>query len=189
MKRKLAAEYGEEKVERAWNRAGRYLERLWEKYEAIPRGEKWHAYNNILPRIALYRALEREFPGKAMGMMDAAVEDAATRAGKMLGAVTALPLMPEVFLRVFGYMTKKLFGPSCGFEQTFYQEDKKELRFDMTKCPYCKYCKKCGCTELTHTFCDSDIYCYGNLPGIGFSRTQTLGTGGACCDFSLWAKR
>ncbi|MBQ8603343.1 MAG: L-2-amino-thiazoline-4-carboxylic acid hydrolase [Oscillospiraceae bacterium] len=42
---------------------------------------------------------------------------------------------------------------------------------------------------MTHNFCDSDIYCYGNLPGIKFERTQTLGTGGSCCDFSFTIER
>lgn len=34
-------------------------------------------------------------------------------------------------------------------------------------------------------FCDSDFATYGNLPGIKFERTQTLGSGGQCCDFKF----
>ena len=51
---------------------------------------------------------------------------------------------------------------------------------DMTACPYCRYAKKLNCPELMPIFCDSDFATYGNLPGIRFERTQTIGTGGNC---------
>ena len=37
--------------------------------------------------------------------------------------------------------------------------------------------------ELAPLFCESDFATYGNLPGIAFQRTETLGTGGCKCDF------
>lgn len=54
---------------------------------------------------------------------------------------------------------------------------------DITTCPYCRYAKSLGCPELMSVFCDSDFATYGNLPGIKFKRSQTLGTGGSYCDF------
>lgn len=185
LKKRVVQKYGKKKTKQIWRRAGKCLEYLWEKYRDVSKEEKRHTHNNIFPRIAMYRVLEKEYPQEAMEIMDFAVEHTGKYAGKLFGVFTAIPLMPSIFLRIFAYMTKKMFGPSAGFEQVFYEADGKVLRFDITKCPYCKYCKKCGCPELTHTFCDSDIYCYGNLPGIEFARTQTLGTGGTCCDFSL----
>jgi hypothetical protein len=32
---------------------------------------------------------------------------------------------------------------------------------------------------------DNDIYAYGYLNGIRFTRTETIGTGGSKCDFGL----
>lgn len=188
LKKKIVAKYGKRKTEQIWRRAGRYLEYLWKKYENIPDGEKRHTHGSIFPRIAMYYALKKEYPQEAMKILDSAVEYTTKRVGEILGAVTKIPFMSSLFLRIFAYMTKKMFGPSAGFEQIFYEANGKKLRFDIIECPYCKYCKKCGCPELTHTFCDSDIYCYGNLSGIEFKRTQTLGTGGICCDFSLQRK-
>ena len=76
--------------------------------------------------------------------------------------------------------------PETEFKSHFYEAElakKTELKFEITACPYCKHCAELDCPELVRTFCTSDSYCYGNLPGVTFKRTQTLGTGGECCDF------
>ena len=56
---------------------------------------------------------------------------------------------------------------------------------DILKCPYCKYCLELGCPELTPLFCENDDYVYGNVSGLRFTRTQTLGKGGDRCDFLM----
>jgi hypothetical protein len=42
-----------------------------------------------------------------------------------------------------------------------------------------------GCPELTKIFCENDERVYGNLPGLKFERTGTLGKGAKRCDFYL----
>ena len=37
----------------------------------------------------------------------------------------------------------------------------------------------------TRIFCANDERCYGDLPGLEFRRTGTLGTGADRCDFFL----
>ena len=55
---------------------------------------------------------------------------------------------------------------------------------DMVVCPYFETCNKYDCPELTQYFCKSDDITYGIMhPKLGWGRTQTLGTGGNCCDF------
>ena len=39
--------------------------------------------------------------------------------------------------------------------------------------------------ELVHMSCNIDEYIYGNLPGLEFKRTGTLGIGADKCDFCL----
>ncbi|MBP3819472.1 MAG: L-2-amino-thiazoline-4-carboxylic acid hydrolase [Butyrivibrio sp.] len=34
-------------------------------------------------------------------------------------------------------------------------------------------------------FCENDVYSYGNLPGLKFSRTKTIGAGDDLCDFKM----
>lgn len=72
-----------------------------------------------------------------------------------------------------------------GFANAVYKATSKEYRMDITACPYAKYCEGEDCSELTHIFCDNDVYAYGYLDGIRFTRTETLGTGGNKCDFRL----
>ena len=59
------------------------------------------------------------------------------------------------------------------------------FQMDMTMCPYVKYAKILKVEKLTSIFCESDFTTYGNLSGIVFERTQTLGTGGNLCDFKF----
>lgn len=92
-------------------------------------------------------------------------------------------------MQVFLFMLEKMFGEDAGFKQRLYKANKEEIRLDIIECPYCEYCKLCNCPELIHTFCDSDIYCYGNLPKIEFVRHSTLGTGGEKCDFYFKRRR
>lgn len=183
LRKEMLARYGEMQTERIWEKAGQELEQLWQEFPDIPKAQRRHTHGEIFPRIAMYRTLQEELPGQAMSIMDDAVKIAGGQAGKLIGALVRIPGMKKGFLRVMNTMLKKMFGPEAGFAQHSYPTGKDELKFEITACPYCKYCELCGCPELTHNFCDSDVYCYGNLPGIRFERTQTLGTGGNCCDF------
>lgn len=189
MRKDMIHKYGKDKTKTIFDKASEELELLYNEYHNIPEGERRHTHESIFPRIALYRVLLEELPDKAMSIMDLAVENAGIKVGKILNVLTSIPGMKSIFIKIFKYMTKEMFGPSAGFQQQFYETKKDELRFDIIECPYCKYCRLCGCDDLTHTFCDSDIYCYGHLSGIDFKRTQTLGTGGDCCDFNLKVRR
>ncbi len=42
-----------------------------------------------------------------------------------------------------------------------------------------------GCGELNKLFCDNDVYSYGNIPGLKFTWTKTIGVGDECCDFKM----
>ena len=46
-----------------------------------------------------------------------------------------------------------------------------------------------GAGVLQILFCECDNYTYGGLKKMGFTRTQTLGTGGELCDFIMYRKR
>ena len=56
---------------------------------------------------------------------------------------------------------------------------------DITACPYCRYFSELGCPELTKIYCENDDRTYGNLPGVKFDRTGTLGKGAERCDFHI----
>lgn len=85
-------------------------------------------------------------------------------------------------------MLHTMFGEEAGFQSREVPGAKKFAR-DMTVCPYVEICKHYGCPELTRFACQADDITYGNLhPKLVWARTQTLGTGGECCDFRLYLK-
>lgn len=183
MKKDVISRYGSEITNKIWKDADELLDKLREAHSDHSKALKRHTHDNIFPRVAMYQAMMKDIPEDAMPLLKKAVEDTCSGVNKLLSRLVKIPGMPSVFLRAMSTFEKKLFGPAVGFNRVFYADNKKELHFDILKCPYCQYCEKCGCPELSHTFCDSDVYCYGNLPNIVFNRTETIGTGGKRCDF------
>lgn len=185
LKKDLYKQYSRQQVDMIWKEANEQLTLLLTQHQEMSDVEKVHTHENIFPRMAMYRALQKSFPTEAMNIIEQTVKKNTTLVGKILHFLTAIPFMKTVFMKVFAKMTIEKFGQTAGFKQNLYIANNDELKFDILDCPYCRYCEKCQCKELTHTFCDSDLYCYGNLSGISFTRSQTLGTGGNCCDFHL----
>lgn len=186
MKRLTIEKCGKDTAEAVWQDAGHRLDALLREYADVPDGHKEHLYESILPRVAMYRALRVHMTqDEALEIIDQTLRKTSARLVKAFGWMAYVPGVATHFMKEFSSEVKKSFGLAAGFKQTFYEDSPKKLRFDITQCPYCNACTELGCPELTRTFCDSDVYVYGNIPKITFKRTQTLGTGGACCDFDL----
>ena len=96
-----------------------------------------------------------------------------------------IPGMSSFFISLWDPISKKMFGEACGFQNVFYPREKGAYRMDVVACPYNRYFTELGCPELTKIFCENDERTYGNLPGLQFIRTSTLGKGGERCDFYL----
>lgn len=175
-------EGGAEKIART---AERIFDDLTERYPDLLDGEKAHAYSNIFPAIALYKSLQAHDIGSAMEILEQGAAAVAREKGRTYAAVVRLPGMKRIFLKLFSLGVKKSFGESSGFRHEILVKNGKAFEFNITECPYRKYCVAEGCPELVHIFCKNDEYAYGNLPGIRFDRTKTLGTGGDACDFKF----
>lgn len=186
MKRLAAKKCGKDAAQAIWQDAGDRFDALLQEHANVPDGHKEHLHESILPRVAMYRALQ-EFltQEEALQVIDQTLRTSAAKFMKAVGWMAYLPGVPKLFMKKFSSEVKESFGPAAGFKQEFYEDTPSKLRFDITQCPYCNACTELGCPELTRTFCDSDVYVYGNIPKIVFARTQTLGTGGSCCDFDL----
>ena len=96
-----------------------------------------------------------------------------------------LPCMDDDDERRGRPTSHKMFGESSGFQNVFYPKEKGCFRMDVTACPYHKYLTELGCPELNVLFCENDVYTYGNLPGLKFTRTKTIGAGDEVCDFKM----
>ncbi len=185
----IAEKYGAEKAEAICRSAQKELDGLRRKYFGLPKKTKRHTDDNIFPRVAIYRIMQKEIPGNELKMLDKASSEIGGRVNRLLNRITHFPGMAVFFLRAMSYMERKMYGPDAGFATVFHADNNEKVRFDITKCPYFEYCSICGCPELAKTFCKSDIYCYGNLDKIAFERSETIGTGGTKCDFCFSTKK
>ncbi len=169
-----------------WQAATAKLDGFLTQYSALPKGVHMHTDSRILPSAAIYLTVKEAVgPEKAYRIIEDAAVHGCAEIEKKLQRLMKLPGMPDLFLKAWDPMTRKLFGAGNGFQNVFYPKKKGEYRMDISSCPYCRTFAELGCPELTKIFCENDERIYGRLPGLKFERTGTLGKGAGCCDFCL----
>lgn len=183
IRRELRKLYCEDTTKRILTLAQQHYAQCQLLCENAPKGEQMHLRNTILPTVSIYNALLEMDPGNALTAANTVMTNLCKMGGAFLGSLLKLPGMPSVFFRFLPKMADRMFGTACGFQYENRVVGGDILQMDMTACPYCRYARLFGCPELIPVFCDSDFATYGNLPGIRFQRTQTLGTGADRCDF------
>ena len=183
IRKALIGLYGKDTTNQITARAETYYADCEQLCQNASEGERQHLDGTILPTVALYKALLEIDPENALKSSHAVMMNLCKMGGAVIGMLMKIPGMKSAFMWLLPRMAVNMFGESCGFQFRNYQVSRRMLKMDMTACPYCRYAEMFGCPELTSVFCDSDFATYGNLPGIRFARTQTLGTGGDCCDF------
>ena len=169
-----------------WRKASDRLEEILTRYESLPRGVHMHTDNYIFPSAAVYLAMKEALgKEKAYHIIENAAVSNTLPLGKKLARLMKIPGMGSLFVKVWDPLTRKMFGTDNGFKNVFYPKKKGEFRMDIIACPYCRYFGELGCPELTKIYCDNDDRTYGNLPGVVFERTGTLGKGADRCDFCI----
>lgn len=187
--KKAAADIlGGDETEIVWDNAREKLKDILSRYKNIPLKEKLHT-DLIFPHVAVYKSLLENHSDIAMKIMEKGEAAAAQKSAKTFQNMVKLPFGRELFLKGFAAGCRSGFGTEAGFGNVVHQANSRLYKMDVTACPYVKYCNAEGCGELTHIFCDNDVYAYGYLDGIIFERTQTLGTGGEKCDFLLYSSK
>ena len=138
----------------------------------------------ILPRTAVYTVLKRRGMDAEKLMEKYLREVQGPTARDQYAGLEWVPRFFEIFRWAF----RKATASSDAWDSTFEAE---KDRFDLTirKCLWYDTCVECGCPEACRFFCECDNYSFGELKKVGFRRTQTLGTGGDCCDFHFYKKR
>ena len=169
-----------------WQKATDRLAALLKQYASLPEGVRFHTENKILPASAIYLTLKESIgQPEAYRVMEDATFKTADAAAKKLSALLRLPGMRSLFVKVWDPLTRKMFGEKSGFQNVFYPKKKGEYRMDVVSCPYNRYFTELGCPELTKISCGADDHVYGDLPGLKFERTSTIGRGGERCDFCI----
>lgn len=187
-KKQIETVFPKEEAVSLWKTAERFYRRLVSENANIPKEVALHTDKNIFPAIAVYKAVRKNHPQKAMEILENGSAEVSKKSGEMFSKLLKIPGFKSVFMKVFSKGVKTAFGIKAGFSYRFISDTSSRLEFDMLKCPYVNFCKKYGCGEIAHIFCKNDEYAYGNLPGIKFVRTKTIGTGGECCDFKFIRK-
>ena len=183
----LRKKIGEQSTDILMNDAVNLCNELCEKYKGLPKKEKIHTERMIFPRAALYlQMIQYISHEEAISLIEEAVRTGVEPDRKRLHAVTKIPFMRPLFLKVFHKLINVMFNEEAGFKTKELESDNKHYRVDVLQCPYMKYCELLGCKELTATFCLSDDRVYGNMSGITFKRQGTIGRGNDKCDFCFY---
>lgn len=140
----------------------------------------------ILPRIALYKSFI------AAGLSDDDVYKYMRKymleivAAKKHSSTVKMKIVPG-FYAIYSRVFLKIMR-TTDLQESVQEHGKDYFNVTITKCLWHTACVENGCEELCRLFCDVDDVTYGGLKKIGFTRTKTLGYGGACCDFHMFRK-
>lgn len=168
-----------------WKDATQRLQMMYDDHESLPKGVRRHTDGFIFPAAAIYLAIKKHDEEKAFCIMQKVMKEKGEQSGKGFAKFVSIPFGKQLFLKLWDFISHKMFSETAGFRNVFYPKQKGEFRMDITRCPYNTYLTELECPELTRLFCENDVYVYGSLPGMEFIRTQTIGTGGSLCDFKL----
>lgn len=146
-----------------------------------------HMKNAILPAIALYVVLPENGYSKdeSLNLIRTSVLNSAKPMAKVFNVLGRLPF----FFRLFRLMCKKSMFPDSGWTFKWKTYSNVAIEWDCHRCIYNDIFVKYGCPELTAIFCESDDVMYGNIPGIRWGRTKTIGYGAEVCDFCFYNQR
>ncbi|MCR4597701.1 MAG: L-2-amino-thiazoline-4-carboxylic acid hydrolase [Acetatifactor sp.] len=176
-------------AEKIWRDAHKRLYKAYVEHMDLPKGVRSHTDSFIFPAGAIYLAMKEKDEAMAFEVMEKKMAEKSKKMGAGLAKMCKHAWFRKFFLGMWDTMSHKMFGDTCGFQNVFYPKEKGCFRMDVTACPYNKYLTEMGCPEINILFCKNDEYTYGNLPGLKFSRTKTIGAGNGLCDFKMELKK
>lgn len=182
----LFEEFGKEKGAVVFEKQNGVLKELITNTKNKSKNQMKTLTNTILPRIALYKVLQKEDLPKdevtnymRKYMIEKIAQKKHSSTAKMEIVSGFYSIYSKVFLKIMRTTDLQKSEQKCG-----------KGFFDVTikKCLWHTACIENDCPELCRLFCDVDNVTYGGLKKIGFIRTQTLGYDGKCCDFHFYKK-
>lgn len=182
----LTAELGEENGNSLFDSQSEILNTIIESTKGKTENQMKMLIGTILPRIALYKALQKDgfseedvhrYMQKYMLDIVAAKKHSSTAKMELFPGFYSI--YSKTFLKIMKTTDLQVSTQNSG--KDFYD-------VTIAKCLWHTACVENGCEELCRLFCDVDDVTYGGLKKIGFTRTKTLGYGGDCCDFHFFKK-
>ena len=177
----LIEEFGESKANTLFHSQEKTLDTLIENTKNKSENQMKTLVQTVLPRIALYKTLSKDSLSKedVYAYMRKYMLDKV--AAKKHASTAKMELVPG-FYSIYSHIFLKIMR-TTDLQESVQSHTKDSYDVTITKCLWHTACQENGCEELCRLFCDVDDVTYGGLKKIGFTRTQTLGYGGDCCDF------
>ena len=149
-----------------------------------------HLTNAILPAVAIFHILPESGFTKteARRMIRDSILASALPMKKMFQSMSRLPRFFSLYRVMCKASAKSAFG-SNGWDMRWNVGSKTEISWDCHSCYYVNTLKKHNASELTPIFCESDDVVYGNIPGVRWGRTKTIGRGADTCDFRFYKEK
>jgi len=185
LKKEIATRLSSEECEEIWRDAHKRLYRMYAEHQDLQKGVAMHTDGFIFPAAAIYLAMKESDPEMAYDVMKKVMAERTIKKGQKLAKWCRIPGFQKFFLGMWDGVSHKMFGETAGFKNVFYPKEKGCFRMDIIQCPYHQYLTEQGCPELNILFCENDVHTYGNLPGLKFTRTKTIGAGDDLCDFKM----
>ncbi len=182
----LTGKFGKARGSALFDRQEKALQTLIQSERNRSKSQRKTLVQTILPCIALYQTLlENDFSEEqAFACMKSYLLDiVAAQKHAFTAGLEWIPGFYAIYSRIFLNITATSDLWEC--TQT---RSRDSFSVTITKCLWHTACSEAGCPALCRLFCDSDPITYGGLKKLGFSRTTTLGHGGACCDFHFFRK-
>lgn len=182
----LIEEFGESKANTLFHSQEKTLDTLIENTKNKSENQMETLVQTVLPRIALYKTLSKDSLSKedVYAYMRKYMLDKV--AAKKHASTAKMELVPG-FYSIYSHIFLKIMR-TTDLQESVQNHTKDSYDVTITKCLWHTACQENGCEELCRLFCDVDDVTYGGLKKIGFTRTQTLGYGGDCCDFHFFRK-
>jgi hypothetical protein len=94
-----------------------------------------------------------------------------------------MPAHPFAILRIVNRWAMKQRYPPEGWRFEWVEDSDQCIAYDARECFYLNVLTAYGAPELLAHFCAVDDLLFGDLPGIAWGRTKTLGRGDDRCNF------
>ncbi len=182
----LIEEFGTNKGNSLFEKQGKMLNTLIENTKNKSENQMKTLVQTILPRIALYKTLLKDDLSEDNVynyMRKYMIDKVAVKKHSSTAKMELVPGFYSIYSKIFLKIMR-----TTDLQVSVQKHGKGYFDVTIKKCLWHTACVENGCAELCRLFCDVDDVTYGGLKKIGFTRTQTLGYGGNCCDFHFFKK-
>jgi hypothetical protein len=149
-----------------------------------------HLKRSILPAIAVYDTLLSADWRKedAFRLIRDSVLESAKPMAKAFHAAGRLPFFFSLLRKMCPSSVQSQFGEP-GWRMEWKRNDQCAIEWNCHSCFYADVLGRYDRSELLPIFCESDDVTYGDIPGVTWGRTRTIGSGAELCDFRFYNQR